>query len=80
MNRYFYIPPLEYQNAFARSRSAQMPSSTVIQSQGQLVRSDFLQRSTPNIGIRRRVPLLKKMTKLNTHTHTHSTCGSADAL
>ena len=41
MNRYFYVLPLEYQNAFARSRSAQMPSSTVIQPQGQLVRSDF---------------------------------------
>ena len=57
-----------------------------------LVRSDFLQRSTQNFEIRRRVPKVKKtLTKFkkNTHTHTHththtslslSTCRSADAM
>ena len=83
MNRYFYVLPLEYQNAFARSWSAQMPSSTVIQSQGQLVRSDFLQRSTPNIEIRRRVPRVKKndeIKKEHTHTHYLSICISLSLL
>ena len=42
----------------------------------------FLQRSTPNIEIRRRVPRVKKKDEIKKeHTHTHtSTCRSADAL
>ena len=46
-----------------------------------LVRSDFLQRSTQNFEIRRRVPRVKKNWRNSNRTHTSlSTCRSADAM
>ena len=87
MNRYTFVLPSENQNALARSPSALMPTLTSslycnTVTQGHLVRSEFLQRSTRNFEIRRRVLRVKKMTKFKKkHTHISLfTCRSADAL
>ena len=89
---HYFVLPSENQNAFARSADLefQLILYSRIETARHLVRSDFLQRSTQNFEILRRVPRVKNNNNLtkfkkNTHTHTHislslSTCRSADAM
>ena len=64
MNRYTFVLPSENQNAFACSPSAQMPFKC-----NTVTRSEFLQRYTRNIEIRRQVLRVKRMTKFKKNTH-----------
>ena len=60
--------------ALPTSNSSLYCTNSRIETARHLVQSDFLKRSTQNFEIRRRVPRVKKLTKIkkNTHTHTHT--------
>ena len=71
---HYFVLPSENQNAFPRSADFefQFILYSRIETARHLVRSDFLQRSTQNFEIRRRVPRVKKKLTKITHTHTHT--------